>query len=247
MKLEGRTVLVTGATAGIGAAMVDQLLAKGCAVIACGRQQAALDALARKPGVTVFALDLQDPASIAQLVAEVRARHPALSVLINNAGIQHEIDIAQTPLARTLEVSAIETAVNYSGPIALTLQLLDVLRAQPQAAVVNVTTPLAMSPKRSSPFYSATKSGLRAFTRALRYQCERDLPALAIVEAQPPLVDTGMTRGRGTGKISPEAAAAGILRGIERGQREILVGKARILFFLSRWLPPVAEAITRRW
>jgi len=121
------------------------------------------------------------------------------------------------------------------------------LTRQPSAAVVNVTTPLALSPKRSSPFYCAAKAALRSFTKSLRFQLADVHPHVAVVEVQPPLVDTAMTRGRGRGKISPQDAAAGILAGIERGQRDIYVGKARLLFALHRWVPSVAEAITKRW
>jgi uncharacterized oxidoreductase len=247
MKLTKRKILVTGATTGIGAAMTDQLLAMGCHVIACGRRETALAALSKRPGVTALRTDLRDEADVRRLAERVREEHPDLSVLINNAGIQHEVRIVGSDLGRILAYSEEENRVNYQSPVALTLMLLDVLARQPSAAVVNVTSPLAMAPKRSSPFYGASKASLRTFTKSLRYQLRQDHPHVAVIEVQPPLVDTEMTRGRGRGKITPEQAAAGILRGIESGRLEIHVGKAKLMYGLSRWLPSVAEAITSRW
>jgi uncharacterized oxidoreductase len=247
MKLAHRKVLVTGATTGIGAALTEQLLGMGCHVIACGRRASAIEALGKRPNVTAIRIDLNDEADVRRLADIVRRDHPDLSVLINNAGIQHEVRVAGTETARLLELSDIETRVNYAAPVMLTLLLLEPLAKRPEAAIVNVTSPLAMAPKRSSPFYGATKAGLRTFTKSLRYQLERDYPHIEVIEAQPPLVDTEMTRGRGRGKISPEQAAAGILKGIVRGQREIHVGKAKLMYVLCRWMPSVAENITKRW
>jgi uncharacterized oxidoreductase len=127
----------------------------------------------------------------------------------------------------------------------LSAGLLPLLARQPSAAILNITSGLALAPKKSSPVYCATKAGLRSFTRALRYQCEDALPHVHVVEALPPLVDTAMTHGRGRGKISPEACAAEIVAGLKAGRREIHVGKAKLLRAVIRLSPALGYRIMR--
>ncbi len=103
-----------------------------------------------------------------------------------------------------------------------------------------------MAPKASAPVYCATKAGLRSFTKALRYQCQRAAPHVTVVEALPPMVDTAMTHGRGRGKISPERAAEEIVRGLDTGRTEIYVGKSKLLRVINRVAPSAAEAVMRR-
>ena len=81
------------------------------------------------------------------------------------------------------------------------------------------------------------------FTKALRYELEST--PIKVFEIIPALVDTEMTRGRGKGKITPEAMVDEALRGIESNKYEIRVAKTKILFALHRFLPSVAEQIIR--
>jgi uncharacterized oxidoreductase len=104
---------------------------------------------------------------------------------------------------------------------------------------------LALAPKQSSPVYCAAKAGLRSFTKALRYQAQARAPHLRVVEAMPPLVDTDMTKGRGRGKISAEACAAEIVRGMEAGQETIYVGKAKLLRAIQGVSPSLADRLMR--
>ncbi|MEZ4588730.1 MAG: SDR family NAD(P)-dependent oxidoreductase [Gemmatimonadales bacterium] len=157
-------------------------------------------------------------------------------MLVNNAGVQRNHDWIATPTADRVSALESEIAVNLTSPLALTALFLDDLVAADEAAIVNLSSLLALTPKRSAPVYCATKAGIRAFGRGLAYQLESH-PNLRVVEVVPPLVDTGMTAGRGSGKISPAEAANEIVRGLERDQTEILVGKARLVTRLHRWLP----------
>jgi short-subunit dehydrogenase involved in D-alanine esterification of teichoic acids len=114
---------------------------------------------------------------------------------------------------------------------------------QPCAAIVNVTSALAMVPKKSAPIYCATKAAMHNFTKALRYQLENT--PVRVFEIIPALVETEMTKGRGKRKITPEALAAEALRGIESDRYEIRIDKTKILFALHRLLPSVAERIIK--
>lgn len=129
----------------------------------------------------------------------------------------------------------------------LSAGMLPILARQPEAAIVNITTGLALAPKKSSPVYCATKAGLRSFTRALRYQVEEFAPHVQVQEVLPPLVDTRMTKGRGSGKLSPEAVAETLVSAIERGTEECYVGKSRLLRLVMRVVPSVAYRILRSW
>lgn len=247
MKLEKRKVLVTGGTAGIGAALTELLLQQDCEVIVCGRQKDILSAFAKRKGAYPIYADLANPEDVKRLALEITAQHPDLSVIFNNAGFQMEFEISKTPVNEAIEIAQRETQINFLAPLALITFCLQTLARQPHAIIVNVTSPLAFSPKKSSPVYCATKAALRSYTRSLRFQLADSHPHIHVIEAQPPLVDTAMTQGRGKGKISPQAAAQGILQGVESAQREIYVGKAKLMHFIHRWAPSIAEQITKRW
>ena len=89
-----------------------------------------------------------------------------------------------------------EVRVKLASPLAPTALLLDDLVRSGAAAIVNVSSLLALTPKRSVPVYCVTKAAIRNFSQALRYQLEPH-PHVRAVEVLPPLVDTGMIEGRG--------------------------------------------------
>ena len=113
------------------------------------------------------------------------------------------------------------------------------------AAVVNISSALAIVPKTSAPVYCATKAAIHTFSQALRYQMEDSLPAVRVYEVIPPLIDTQMTRGRGSGKISPRQVAIETFRGLASDQYEIPVGKAKLLRTLHRLVPSVVAKMLR--
>lgn len=251
MNLTGRTALVTGAARGIGLELTRQLVAAGCHVVAVGRDAAALAELeAQHMGlVTPCPADLARATDVERLIREVPARHPNLTVLINNAGVQVTADLLAAPLAdKPAALRAAfrdEIAINLDAVVALSTGLLPHLARRPSAAIVNVTSGLALAPKASAPVYCATKAAVRSFTRALRYQCEDAGLNVQVSDAVMALVDTDMTRGRGARKMTPQAAAAQVLAGLQAGQADIYVGKTRLLALLTRMAPGVAERMMR--
>ncbi len=247
MQLEGRTVLITGATRGIGRELTRQAVGAGARVVAVGRDPGGLAALVAEHGdsVSPWQADLADPAAVADLADRVTGGHPELSVVINNAGVQTLTDFLGEEPAALRPAVLREVAVNFGAVVALSTGLLPHLRGRASAAIVNVTTGLALAPKRDAPVYCATKAAVRTFTRALRYQCQDAAPHVLVVDAVMALVDTDMTRGRGDRKMSAAAAATAIVDGLRREADEVLVGRTRLLPAIMRLSPALGYRMLR--
>ncbi|WP_309572025.1 SDR family oxidoreductase [Deinococcus sp.] len=189
--MSGNTILITGGASGIGLGLAQAFHALGNTVLIAGRRQDALDAaVAAHPGLHAYTLDVTDPASIAALTARVTAEHPALNVLINNAGIMQAEDIQAAPDTSVAEATVV---TNLLGPIRVTHALLPTLLAQPHAAVMNVSSGLASVPLAATPTYSATKAAVHSYTESLRWQL-RDT-AVQVLELTPPAVGTDLMPG----------------------------------------------------
>lgn len=247
MKLSGATVLVTGATRGIGRELTGQLVSLGATVVAAGRDAAALAEMTAtyREAVLPWRIDLADPHAVDALIHDLPRQHPSLSALVNNAATQTLTDFLSDDPAALHPVLRREIAVNLDAVVALSTGLLPHLRARPAAAIVNITTGLALAPKRSAPVYCATKAGVRTFTRALRYQCQQAAPHVRVIDAVMALVDTDMTSGRGHGKITPEAAAGAVIAAIHRDSDETYIGKVRLLRAIMRLSPALGYRMLR--
>ncbi|MER7007656.1 SDR family NAD(P)-dependent oxidoreductase [Dactylosporangium sp. NPDC000555] len=247
MNPAGSTILITGATRGIGRELTHQLLGLGAHVVAVARDRGQLKSLTATHGdrVTPWSVDLADPAAVDALVHQLPERHPTLSMVINNAAVQTITSLFADEPSAMRPVLRREIAVNLDAVVALCTGLLPHLSRQPYAAIVNVTTGLALAPKASAPVYCATKAAVRTFTRALRYQCQDTAPHVRVTDVILPLADTGMTRGRGRGKITAAAAAGAVVAGVRRGSAEVYVGKARALPALMRVAPALGYRILR--
>ncbi|MFI2209173.1 SDR family oxidoreductase [Streptomyces sp. NPDC020141] len=247
MNISGRTVLVTGATRGIGRALTRRLIADGARVVAVGRDPDGLADLTAEHGdrVSAEALDLSDPDSVDAFSDGLPGRHPDVSVVVNNAGVQNLSDFLTARPRDLRPVLRRELAVNLDAVVTLSTGLLPHLRSRPSAAIVNISSGLAVVPKASAPVYCAAKSAVRTFTRALRYQCEHAAPHVRVMDVILPLVDTDMTAGRGRGKISPAEAARATVEGIRRDRTDIYVGKTRYLPALMRIAPSLGYRALR--
>lgn len=240
MQVQGKTVLLTGGSAGIGREIARQLQAKGASVILTGRDPARLEAM-RGEGFDVIAADLSNAAGVDALVAALGDR--SIDILINNAGLGVPHDV-RNALPDPDEADGCFYA-NLSAPVRLITALLPRLRARPEAAIVNVTSGLAIAPNTASSVYCASKAGLRSYTMALRAQLAKE--PILVVEALPPVVDTQMTADRDMSKMPPQECARQIIAAIEGNRPEANVGMVKLLRAVYSISPALARSVMQRF
>lgn len=240
MQLSGKLALVTGGTDGIGLEIARQLNRKGADIIVCGRREDLLQS-ARGEGFEAMSADLSN-ADGCQALARALEQRP-LDILVNNAGMSGNFG-PEDPLDLALTDRAI--FLNLNAPMHLIGQLLPGLLARPEAAIVNVTSGLAIAPRAGGPVYCASKAGLRSFTQALRHNLRQS--KVHVIEALPPVVDTAMTRGRIDGsKMSAKECAAQIVDAIESNSKEANVGMVKLLQMVYSISPALARRVMIRF
>jgi len=167
MDLTSNTVLITGGATGIGFALAERFLRERNEVIICGRREEALDAAKRKhPELKTRVYDVGKETQRVALHKWATKEFPRLNVLVNNAGIQRRVRIAEDKWKAAHE----EIAINFEAPVHLTTLFLPHLARQGRPAILNVTSGLAFAPMAGTPVYSATKAALHSFTLSLRHQ-----------------------------------------------------------------------------
>lgn len=240
MQISGKTILVTGGTDGIGLQLIRQLKAKGATVITSGRTAERVVA-AQAEGFEVITADLSSHAGVETLLTHVTGRD--IDILINNAGAGSDHDFREgTPDLADNDASIF---LNLNAPVHLITRLMPVLRARPEAMIVNVTSGLAIAPRAGGPVYCAAKAGLRSYTMALRAQLANT--HVHVLEALPPVVDTKMTAGRGNRKMSPADCAAAFVRAIENNATQANVGMVKVLSAVYSVSPAIARKIMLRF
>lgn len=201
-----RTILVTGGGSGIGLAFAQKFSSLGHKVIIVGRRRAQLDiAVASCPSLVAIVGDVSSDAGRIALADELKADHPALDVVVNNAGIQHRLPpLAVQAAGSAEEVAAFwarhreEISINVEGPIHLSMLLLPLLlnpSKAPEAGgagarIINVSSGLSFVPMAVMPTYCATKAFLHSFTQSLRHQLHTT--HVSVVEVIPPAVQTDL-------------------------------------------------------
>jgi uncharacterized oxidoreductase len=184
MNLSGNTILITGGATGIGFGLAETLLRQDNRVLICGRRSHRLTEARRKsPELEIFVCDVGTPQGRYDLQEWALRTAPELNVLINNAGLQHKVDLLKFGAERYEEI-----AVNLEAPIHLSQLFIPHLARRPQPAIVNITSGLAFTPSASVPIYCATKAALHSFTLSLRHQLRGT--AIKVFEVAPPLVDS---------------------------------------------------------
>src|SRR6266511_393415 len=237
MKLKGRTILITGGSAGIGLAFALEFLELGNEVIVTGRRHEVLDKVkAKHPKVHTIQSDVADPAQIAALAARVKAEFPRLDVLMNNAGIMLYKNL-KTPAVDLAGLMA-EMNINVGGVIGMNSAFIDILTAN-KGTVINVSSALAFVPLPSAPIYSATKAAVHAYTQSLRFQLQET--GVEVIELMPPTVKNDLaadiTEGNGVTVITTDELVKQSFASLKAGALEIRPGQAKQLALMRRLAP----------
>ncbi|GAA3970913.1 SDR family oxidoreductase [Mucilaginibacter dorajii] len=241
MLLKNNTILITGGTSGLGYELARRLLELGNTVIITGRNQTRLDETRKAlPGIHTIQSDVSDPEQIERLHRQVTNQFPKLNMLINNAGEMRQINLHDA----TIDLYNItrEVEINLMGPIRMVQAFLPHLKQQQHAAIVNVTSGIALVPFPVSPVYGATKSGLRSYTKSLRVQLKHTgikVFELVAPGAKTPLNDkfAQVDGFNENAMMDPVKLIDVAIKGLQQDKYEILPGLAKAIKFMSRLAP----------
>jgi short-subunit dehydrogenase len=246
MRIDGCTVVLTGATGGLGQAMARALRARGARLTLSGRRTEAVAVLARELDAEVVGVDLTDRDAL-EVFAE---RVSECDILVANAGLPG------TGMLEELDIPAIDRVldVNLRAPIVLARAAAIGMRRRGAGHIVLISSVsgIALSPHAS--VYGATKAGLRGFGLALREELRDAAIGVSIVYPGP-IRDSGMFAEAGVQlpavarTSSPEEVAQGVVRAIERNRAEVTVASLpiRAAMPLALVAPGINAALQRRF
>jgi dehydrogenase/reductase SDR family protein 7B len=242
---------ITGASSGIGEALVYQFVELGAKVIASSNKSEELERVKKSCGdkslmVTCVPFDLSDTGNIENIVEQQINENGGIDYLLNIGGISQRAKIVETPLWLDRKIFEI----NYFGTIALTKAILPymIMKKSGYIAVTSSITGRFGFPMRSA--YSASKQALHGFLETLFLECKKDnIKASVIIPGRVrteisfhALTGNGSEHGKldpgQAAGLSPEKAAKKIVRGIMKNKREILVGKSELAMLYIRRICP---------
>lgn len=241
MKIGGNTILITGGATGIGFALAAAFLKERNEVIVCGRRQGVLqEAKLKLPEVHVKQCDVAQDGDRRALYQWITSEFEDINILVNNAGIQREINFTESSATQKLAAED-EVSINLTAQIRLSALFIPQLMKKKEAAIVNISSGLGFIPLAIVPVYCATKAGIHSFTISLRHQL-RNTP-VKVFEVIPPTTDTELDKGararRGQADMGIPAfqVAEATIKGMKDDQYEIAVGRAEMLRQASRTNP----------
>ena len=217
------TVLITGATSGIGLALAKRYLADGNKVIIVGRNEEKLKTTAEEnPGLIPVLSDVSLEEDRIRLYETVVKEYPDVNIFINNAGIQQRLDMMEMDW----EAWQKEIDTDFTAPIHLCGLFAPFLKGKEHAVLVNVSSGLAFRPPVNMPIYGAVKAGLHSFTWTLREQLRQH--GISVIEIIPPAVNTNL------GGPGVHAYAADLDAFTDSVYPELLEGKEEIGYLYTK-------------
>ena len=254
--LSGGVAVVTGAGSGIGRALAQQLAEAGAALAIAdideaGLTQTAQSLTSKNAPVSTHVMDVADEASVSALAEDVRNRHGRVTLLINNAGVALHGNHDEFSLNDFRWLMNI----NFWGTVYGVQHFLPMLKREKRAHIVNLSSVFGLIAPAGQIPYAASKFAVRGFTEALRHELEGTNVRVSCVHpggirtpiARHSRLGAGASAARQEDNVArferlaqstPEAAAARILTGVERGDARILIGKdAHQIDILQRLRP----------
>jgi short-subunit dehydrogenase len=257
---KGKTVLITGATSGIGEALAEGFHAQGAFLILTGRNEEKLKKLEDFYGsrnCAIAVMDMANEENISSVAAGLLANHPVIDILVNNAGITQRSLVADTKT----QVYRNLMEVNFFGPIKLAGLVLPGMLERKSGHIVAISSVIGKfaTPLRSG--YAASKMALGGWMDSLRAEVWKN--KINVTTVFPGWIKTEISRNALTGDgsqyakmdenqsmgMDPKACAAVIIKGIKARKREILVGliaKTKLALFLSRFAPGTLAKMMRK-
>ncbi len=260
---------MTGAASGIGRALAIELAARGADLALADRDEAGLQSVAaeiagaHRVKVTTHRVDVGAPAEITAFAQAAIAAHPALNILVNNAGVAllgqfGEIDQAQMDWLMN---------INFWGVVHATRAFLPHLATRGEAHIVNLSSIFGIVAPPGQPAYAAAKFAVRGFSESLRHELQMTGSPVRLSVVHPGGVATNIVRNSQSGsgitdnarraeaierfdrvaKTTPQAAAQRIIKGIEKNQPRILIGNdARMMDIMQRLRPATYWSVLAR-
>jgi NAD(P)-dependent dehydrogenase (short-subunit alcohol dehydrogenase family) len=254
--LSGGVAVVTGAGSGIGRALAQQLCAAGSALAIAdidqkGLAETAASLAPKQAALSTHELDVSNEAAVKGFAEDVIARHGRVTLLINNAGVA---------LIGTFEELSLDDlrwlmGINFWGVVYGVKYFLPMLKQQPRAQIVNLSSVFGIVAPVGQSAYSASKFAVRGLTEALRHELEGT--SVYVTCVHPGGIHTPIAKHARLGALaspskhqasidffekvtptSPEAAAARILKGVDSREPRILIGRdARQIDIVQRLRP----------
>lgn len=253
--ISSAVAVVTGAASGIGRALAQQLSAAGSALAIADIDEKGLaetaSSLSGKTAVSTHVLDVSDEEAVKSFADDVIARHGRVTLLINNAGVA---------LIGTFEEISLDDlrwlmGINFWGVVYGVRYFLPILKQQPRAHIVNLSSIFGIVGPVGQSAYSASKFAVRGFTEVVRHELQGTSVSVSCVHpggihtpiakharlgtyAPQKQKDDAVTFFEKVTPTSPEAAAARILQGVEKREPRVLIGKdARQMDIVQRLRP----------
>jgi short-subunit dehydrogenase len=263
--IPGAAIAVTGAASGIGRALAIELAARGADLALADRDEAGLQSVAAEIAasstptgsarkISLYRLDIGDGEQVKSFAREAIAAHPALNIVINNAGVAllgqfHEIDQAQMEWLFN---------INFWGAVHATRAFLPHLATRPASHIVNLSSIFGIVAPPGQTAYSAAKFAVRGFSEALRHELQMAKSPVRLSVVHPGGIKTNIVRNSRAGsgvtdnerrvqtierfdaiaRTSAKDAALRIIKGVEKNEPRILIGgDARFMDLLQRFRP----------
>jgi NAD(P)-dependent dehydrogenase (short-subunit alcohol dehydrogenase family) len=251
--VNARVAVITGGAGGLGQALNAGLRARGWRTVLVDLPSPALESLAGD-GTTVHACDLTDSAALALVCRQIEVDHPAIDLVVYNAGVTWIgafDDLTEAAHRRVFDI-------NYFAAATMARNLRESVR-KARGTHLAISSVAGFSPLVRRTAYAASKHALEGFFKSLRSE-ERPRGVRCVIAA-PSFVATNLgnagTRADGTARpgsapdgvdyMTPEAAAAAILRGLDAGHETIPVGRvARLSWYVYRFSPRLFARIMER-
>jgi len=251
--IQGRRILITGASSGIGRSLAEQLARAGARLTLAARSEDKLQELARTIGgdVLVVPTDVTKAEDRQRLYDRVVQHFGGLDVLVNNAGIASWGHFAGS----TEEILREVMEVNFFAPAELIRLAIPILVEGEQPAIVNISSRCGRRGLPAWTEYSASKYALCGLTEALRSELARfDIDVLLVLPGQTKsdfskhfLRSDGRMKIDFSAGLPPEKVAAGIIRSLQNNRTETVLGwDARWMLFVNKLFPRLVDYLTAR-